>query len=182
MAGALGEGWPWECWRQHRAGWEPLMLTPSGAALSLAIIIKIPALSLCWWISAPQLKALGCPALADQNQKTQSLSLSLGFQLEPNSFPRSSEDCMSGAAVSSPGHLELQRHRCLQWGQMCCPVLVCCPPAALPGTLSLVCQHPPWTPLMAPLPKAEPSKGQLRDLGAVERRQGLEHEPSSLAL
>jgi hypothetical protein len=25
--GALGEGWPGECWRQHRAGWEPLMLS-----------------------------------------------------------------------------------------------------------------------------------------------------------
>ena len=32
---ALGEGWPGECWRQHRAGWEPLTLThSSGAALS----------------------------------------------------------------------------------------------------------------------------------------------------
>lgn len=48
--GALGEGWPGECWRQHRAGGEPLTLThSSGAALSPSLVIINSLLcSLCW--------------------------------------------------------------------------------------------------------------------------------------
>lgn len=45
--GALGEGWPGECWRQLRAGWEPLTLTHSSrAALSPTLVIKLPVLQL----------------------------------------------------------------------------------------------------------------------------------------
>lgn len=67
---ALGEGWPGDCWRQHRAGWEPLTLThAAGAALSSLLVIKLPALQPLRNVSVhPQSEGLGCPASADPKQ------------------------------------------------------------------------------------------------------------------
>lgn len=67
---ALGEGWPGDCWRQHRAGWEPLTLThAAGAALSSLLVIKLPASQPLPNVSVhPQTEGLGCPASAHQKQ------------------------------------------------------------------------------------------------------------------
>lgn len=79
---ALGEGWPGDCWRQHRAGWEPPTLThAAGAALSSLRVIKLPALQPLPNVSVhPKLRAWGVLLQQTKNKPSPIHPMSLSFQ------------------------------------------------------------------------------------------------------
>lgn len=144
--GALGEGWPGECWRQHRAGHEPLMLSVSGAALSPMVISSLltacTAQSLC-----PNL-GLGVSCFGKPESEIQPLPVGGVSRYFLSRFPEDcvverppspeSRDLMPVAERSIFHHQSQARasNRCQQWGVSSTRAALC-----LPGA------PPPWLPI-----------------------------------